>query len=26
MDAVMYMKAEFNSTNIILNEFERPLE
>ena len=26
MDAVEYMKAEFNSANIIVNEFERPLE
>ena len=26
MDAVMYMKAEFNSANIIVNELERPLE
>lgn len=26
MDAVEYMKSELNATDIIINEFERPLE
>ena len=26
MDAVEYMKSELNATDIVINEFERPLE